>query len=569
MTESSRPASLDPPPPPPPTFPSRNMPPPSPPRQHQLPPYQPGAQPPQSFQTGRDLPSLASINRPGSSMSISSIIGSDPAPPPPPPPTLPQVSPPNSGSAAPSPHQRPPMQPPAPRPRALTGPRSEYSPYKRSITPERFSGLPFSRATEQVTQSAGSSPRYLGSARDSPVVPRQGAGYSQQPSPLPPQPSSHHASPNEPPRPDFSRQSSAGPTRPTSQPAEHGAHHRHLDATERYGPPLVRHHYQNSHDDRRHHTPPLQEQPPRIIDRERPLTAQPQASSVFSPPRHQQHIQTQPVNQPSGQQFWRKEENGREPIPASREEQYRPQYTSYPSTTSAPRPREAPEYLNRQPSSNPRDAYNNPPPTEREAIDRRLGEQPRHPPYSGPYNDRHRSEVSAPPQIPGPSYQPRTATSDQQARKKGEEMAQQRFLVGVSPESHRKHRISSPMPQAVQGAQAQHVGPGSDPSIKSEFGRPFGGLGSGLSSAPTPTNGTSTPRRQSPFSQRNGDPDNGGPELDGIRMVRVGSRGTNKRARGLKDDDKFASDSGDGRGTPANGIPRAKRRNPHHPNSHL
>lgn len=89
----------------------------------------------------------------------------------------------------------------------------------------------------------------------------------------------------------------------------------------------------------------------------------------------------------------------------------------------------------------------------------------------------------------------------EQARKESDGLGA-RSLLNISPELNRRGR-HSPLPQAVQGAQPRHVGPGGDnPGIKMEFGRMFSGLGSGVGST-TPTagqsvNGNTTPSRMSP-----------------------------------------------------------------------
>ena len=81
---------------------------------------------------------------------------------------------------------------------------------------------------------------------------------------------------------------------------------------------------------------------------------------------------------------------------------------------------------------------------------------------------------------------------------------------------HKRGRVS-PLPQAVQGAQAQLRGPASEPGIKNEFARMFSGIGSGVGSAvstPVPPDNTHPPRlpsspsgpddgeRQTPLSRR-------------------------------------------------------------------
>ncbi|KAH9835108.1 Histone deacetylation protein Rxt3 [Teratosphaeria destructans] len=160
---------------------------------------------------------------------------------------------------------------------------------------------------------------------------------------------------------------------------------------------------------------------------------------------------------------------------------------------------------------------------------------------------------------------------DQQHRKGSDGSGPRSLFSGVSPELNRKGR-TTPLPQAVQGAQPKHVGPGGDnPGIKMEFGRMFSGLGSGVKSA-TPTagqtaHGISTPTRLSPSRQQeNGD----------LVRTAVGSiedtksssrpRGGRKSGRRSRDEER------DGRGTPDSqrGGKRTKTTAaPHHHHHHL
>ncbi|KAJ9649300.1 hypothetical protein H2199_000075 [Coniosporium tulheliwenetii] len=172
------------------------------------------------------------------------------------------------------------------------------------------------------------------------------------------------------------------------------------------------------------------------------------------------------------------------------------------------------------------------------------------------------------------SVQSRAPSFDHPIRRPGEDMQLQRSLLGISPEASRRTGRASPLPQAVQGAQAQLVGPSGDPNIKSEFGRMFGGLG-GLGSAPA-GNGTSTPSRQSPMPQNGAESMPPSNDNEGTRMGRTGSQ-AGRRGRRVKDEDTLVgSESGDGRGTPGlgrGGSKRAKHAHPahhhhHHPHSH-
>jgi hypothetical protein len=131
-------------------------------------------------------------------------------------------------------------------------------------------------------------------------------------------------------------------------------------------------------------------------------------------------------------------------------------------------------------------------------------------------------------------------------------MVQSRSLLGINDPNRRGR--ASPLPQAVQGAQAQLVGPGTDPNIKSEFGRIFQGLGSSLGGP-----GTLTPSRQSPVPQRMRD--NVTPitaaDNDGLRMTRVLSGGRGRGRRVKNEDSRPEID--DGRGSTSTGAGRGRR----------
>lgn len=146
-----------------------------------------------------------------------------------------------------------------------------------------------------------------------------------------------------------------------------------------------------------------------------------------------------------------------------------------------------------------------------------------------------------------------------QSRRPGEEM-HNRALMALGPEANRRTGRASPLPQAVQGAH-QPVSIGKDPGIKSEFGRMFSGLGSGL--------GSTTPSRQSPMPQ--GGPESLPPSVDvnDVRLQRVSSQNGRKPKRGKDDEGIADNDSTDGRGTPsARGSKRNKHNHPGHHHHH-
>ena len=83
--------------------------------------------------------------------------------------------------------------------------------------------------------------------------------------------------------------------------------------------------------------------------------------------------------------------------------------------------------------------------------------------------------------------------------RKSLEDTQHRSILGAGYDSHRRVDRFSPLPQAVQGASSEPVGSGRASNIKTEFGRMFSGLGSGVGSTPVPmpphSNGSPTPAR--------------------------------------------------------------------------
>lgn len=161
---------------------------------------------------------------------------------------------------------------------------------------------------------------------------------------------------------------------------------------------------------------------------------------------------------------------------------------------------------------------------------------------------------------------------EEQLRKQGDGPTH-RSLLNISPELNRRER-NSPLPQAVQGAQSRLIGPGGDdPAIKTEFGRMFSGLGSGVGTAtPTAMNGTATPSRLSP-----------GGHVQGGDLVRTAVAEIEQDKSGSKIDDRRAKRQGryggddalnnaDGRDTPdtQHGPKRAKTNHAaHHHHHHL
>lgn len=198
-------------------------------------------------------------------------------------------------------------------------------------------------------------------------------------------------------------------------------------------------------------------------------------------------------------------------------------------------------------------------------------------PYEAAIQERERQMVNAQEaaqhqpyreQQPAPSSM--TYRSQESPQHASEDMhhPQHRSYLGVQSETSRKGR-ASPLPQAVQGAQGQISGPGSEPGIKNEFGKMFSGIGSGLGSMTTAS--TSSGPAQSPFSNGGGlrrdDADSVHEQMietPGQKIVRTSSRGggSGNRSRKLKEEDARATDdSSSGRRTPSGRAKRSKSGN--------
>lgn len=134
----------------------------------------------------------------------------------------------------------------------------------------------------------------------------------------------------------------------------------------------------------------------------------------------------------------------------------------------------------------------------------------------------------------------------------------QRAFLGIQ-EINRKGRVS-PLPQAVQGAQPQLQGPAGEPGIKSEFGRMFSGIGSGVRgigvSSPVP------PGMQPQFS--NAGPPRRDEEHPGQEVLADGPTKPRGKRRKAKDDDSKGDDDSNGRATPVGRAKRPKTHAHHH-----
>lgn len=165
---------------------------------------------------------------------------------------------------------------------------------------------------------------------------------------------------------------------------------------------------------------------------------------------------------------------------------------------------------------------------------------------------------------------------DDPVRKGSEELSQHRAILGLANESKRGRY--SPVPQAVQGAQAQTPAP--DAGIKNEHGRVFAGIGSGLGSASTGLTPTPQPMPASPFKR-----DEGGARLSEENLMKMSrsTSGISKRNRkALEEENRAESDVGEVKKGPGRGkrskyghsykldlddAPLGQRKNPTFPTS--
>lgn len=226
-----------------------------------------------------------------------------------------------------------------------------------------------------------------------------------------------------------------------------------------------------------------------------------------------------------------------------------------------------------------RPAYHHAPDTARESIETRSAhdwrrEEPR---SSPPVSDtppwvRARNGFVVDRPMTFDEHQ-RMEAMQREQRKDNDGYTGPKSLLAISPDIGRKGR-NSPLPQAVQGAQPRHVGPGgNNPGIKMEFGRMFSGLGSGVGST-TPTagqNGSTTPSRLSP-AQHLEDGDLVRTAVGNIEDWRSGRKGGRKTGRRSREEEKLDRE---GRATPdtQGGIKRTKTSHPpnhhhHHLHSH-
>lgn len=547
--------------------------------------------PSNAFPRGRELPALDSLPRAassGSSMSISSMLGG-------PPPARESAAPPQYSQGPPSTAPGPPGPPynqamhASPRPQQTTV--SEYNAFRRPQTPEHHRMY---ENRDPRAASAASPPAY----QSTPELQRYGTpqAYAQRGPPMPSVEQGRESGrlsggaggprPMSPPR----QYANAGPPRPveTGRPPEMYGHREELRASEEYNPerPIRVMKYEDPRyiSDRERQERERQEREMELREREmrerelrerelRERERRDMAMAGVEPSRAQGG---HPHEYPR-QMEQRPQQYGRPPDPRDwTRPGYEPARAPYDPAMHPPRQQEYP------PNAAPH--YNGPPhpygpsPTDRHHPGPHQHHQhglpppgPAHPQVyespdrqriSGMHMDRPhpqqppprtREESAVPP--PSVAYGSVGPSLYEPSRNRSlEEIGapHQRNLLGIQ-EINRKGRIS-PLPQAVQGAQPQLAGPAGEPGIKSEFGRMFSGIGTGVGtiSSPVPAGaqlayGGAGPHRRDELDV---------PPEPPVEVTKTTGRG---KRRKLKEEDE---EGNNGRLTPVGG--RAKKAKGHH-----
>lgn len=192
-----------------------------------------------------------------------------------------------------------------------------------------------------------------------------------------------------------------------------------------------------------------------------------------------------------------------------------------------------------------------------------------------PMNGNPRQNISqGPSMVLGPET-PRGGGGQEQSAKTDEDsLHNHRSSLALLLDNNRRGRIS-PLPQAVQGAQARVSGPASDPGIKSEFARMFIGIGSGVGRAGRLGSGTSTPFSPSPtknIESGRKTPLTGRGELVELTNSWAGSKG-GRKGRKAKDeeprlDPEVKHTEGNVGVINVRGIKRTRHSHHHHPHQH-
>ncbi|SMY20345.1 unnamed protein product [Zymoseptoria tritici ST99CH_1A5] len=204
---------------------------------------------------------------------------------------------------------------------------------------------------------------------------------------------------------------------------------------------------------------------------------------------------------------------------------------------------------------------------------RQLSRQSPPPPEYGPH-ERGRNGFAERPMTLEEHQRMEMMHREQQHRKESDGSVH-RAVLNLSPELNRRGR-NSPLPQAVQGAQPRHLGPGgNNPGIKTEFGRMFSGLGSGAGSSTPgpghPMNGHATPSRGSPARLvDSSEMSRGAPiEMDDNKgTTKTGSRGGKRNGRRAREEVDSGRNTPDARGNKRSKTTHTAHHHHHHVHPH-
>lgn len=568
---------------------ANRMPPPSsPPQQNQhgygpppprAPPVSVG--PPTTFPSGRELPSISSLARPPSSsngMSISSILGG-------PAPAARDQPVSQYGSPGPTPAPSNPVYSGSTHasPRATTT-ASDYSPFRRPHTPEHQRSY---EPRDHQANSAGSptgvnhfgtpdgrrygtTPSY---AQRPPAEERREHIRGPDTTAIPPRPNSQPNSFNAP-RP-------ADPRENIHTDSIFGRRNNPTRAEPIREPSYQRNEYEDRHNSMYSYAERARQIRDATIQRERDQRERTHNERTNS---SQQQEYAHQVTQRSAQPFdrrpdareqpaWMKSsyETPRappyEPIPEQQPQQREPIASHEYPRSAAPQygghAAYAPSEHRHPPTSHPQTMppqHTVVPASQYESSiqeRQRAAEQQQSPMYGGPSQSAAYQSQESPPRRPFDDSQ------------QMQQQIQQRSLLGVQ-EMNRKGRVS-PLPQAVQGAQGQIGGPAGEPGIKSEFGRMFSGIGSGVGAMGVPSPVTSHQGLPNSGQLRREDLDgfqghDSPSDKGGFNIARSSSMGVARRRKLKEEDGRVDDDSSTGRLTPNGRGKRPKTHNhpPHH-----
>jgi hypothetical protein len=156
--------------------------------------------------------------------------------------------------------------------------------------------------------------------------------------------------------------------------------------------------------------------------------------------------------------------------------------------------------------------------------------------------------------------------ADEGRRKGSDELLHHRNLLAVGVDGKRGGR-ASPLPQAVQGAQAPFIGASGEQAINNELGRVFSGIGSGVGGVTAGVSGSghSTPLGASPFKRDSftGRSMNGDGMDEAAKLARPSSA-SGLRSRKSRDEEQMEIEANDTRGILSARNARRSRHAHHH-----